>query len=64
MGESNVFTIQLNKFFGIGISYETWMTDGINVPVINLSLPFTLFSVYFRKSHNNGWFTFYNGLTR
>lgn len=52
MGESNVFTLETNKFCGIGISYERFN----GVPNINISLPFVMLSIYFRKSKDNKWF--------
>jgi len=64
MGESSVFTIQLNKFFGIGVSFEMWFADNKKVPIVNISLPLVLFSIYFRKSCCNDWFSFSNYLIR
>lgn len=52
MGESNVFTLSKTLFFGFGISYERF--NGVSN--INLSFPFFIFSIYFKKSKDNKWF--------
>ena len=60
MGEPDIFTLQFNTFFGVGISFR-FVQYGARlkkVLEISISLPFTLIGIYFSKTEHNNWFEF------
>ena len=62
MGEPDIFTLQFNTFFGVGISFE-FVQYGVSpkkVFELNISLPFLFIGIYFSKTEKNDWFSFLN----
>ena len=55
MGIPNVLTIQLGKFFGVGISISFPRYDNKKVLDIYISLPFIGIGIYCFKNEDNNW---------